>query len=88
MTGPDDMPCGAPLCDISRALVKEAVSDIFDRLGMDLSSSADVREFQDNMRFTAKFRGLSEKVGSVVLITIVIAITGGFVSIVWRSLGK
>lgn len=75
--------------DASKALAKEVadevVSQVFARLGIDINDTDEIRHFQANMQWVFRFRRLSEKVGATIILTIVTAVTGGIVTLLWDA---
>lgn len=66
---------------LAHSTATEAVRETFAVLGIDIENAADMRQFQANMAWVQRFRRLSEKVGSAVIVTVVTILTGGAVHV-------
>lgn len=78
--------------DATRAIAKEAaaeaVHETFAALGIDISEADEIRHFQANMAWVFRFRRLSERVGSSLILAIVTTITGLGITWLWDRLTK
>lgn len=70
---------------IAEDAAKATVKEMFTLLGIDVNNPDEIRHFRANMAWVFKFRRLSEKVGTTVILTIVTIVTGGFAKIVWDA---
>lgn len=63
-----------------------AVKRTFTALGIDIEDADEIRHFQANMAWVWRFRRLSEKVGTAVILTIVTLFSGGIVKLIWDAI--
>ena len=70
---------------IVREVSKATAAEIFRGLGVNINDADEVRRFQANMAWLFRFRRLSERVGTTVIITLVTLMTGGVLKGVWDS---
>ncbi|MBI2240306.1 MAG: hypothetical protein HYU59_05820 [Magnetospirillum gryphiswaldense] len=71
---------------LAKEVADEVVSQVFTRLGIDINDADEIRHFQANMQWVFRFRRLSEKVGATIILTIVTALTGGVLTLVWDAI--
>lgn len=57
-------------------------------LGFDVTDPEEVRRFQANIGFVFRLRRISEKVGSTIVVTVVVAMTSGIVALIWDKFHK
>ncbi len=80
------------MSDATKALAEEVAEATLQRaftmLGIDIRDPDEVRHFQANMQWVFRFRRLSERVGSAIILTVVTAATGGILTLVWDSISK
>lgn len=76
----------AEIKEIANQAADAAVQKTFTMLGIDITNADSIRTFQANQTWTYRFRRTSEKLGSVILITIAVAVTGGLGKLVWEAL--
>ena len=57
-------------------------------LGFDVTDPEEVRRFQANIGFVFRLRRMSERVGSAIVMTVVVAATSGIVALVWDKFHK
>jgi len=72
-------------------LIAERVSDVtvtktFKALGLDINDSEDIRHFQANMAWVFRFRRLSERIGTTVIVTVFTVLTGGILKLAYEAL--
>lgn len=72
--------------DIAKDAAREAVAEVFKKLGVDPDNVQEVRTFQANNAWVYRSRKLSEKIGQAVLVVTFITITGGILTAVWQAL--
>ena len=70
-----------------RALVKvateEAIVETFKVMGIDVNDFEHINDFRENHSWVKRYRGMAEKVGSLIIVTITTALTGGILAAVW-----
>jgi len=71
---------------LAREAAQEALNQMFVRLGIDINDPDEIRHFQANMAWVCRFRRLSEKVGTTIIVTIVTALTGGVLTLIWSAI--
>lgn len=71
---------------IAREAATEAVQETFKALGIDIEEADEIRHFQANMAWVFRFRRLSERVGSSLILAIVTTITGLCITWLWDRL--
>lgn len=73
---------------LAKEVADEAVRQTFARLGIDIEEADEIRHFQANMQWVFRFRRLSEKVGATIILTVVTALTGGVLTLIWDGIAK
>ena len=73
---------------IANEAAAQAVRAAFKALGVDITQADEIRHFQANMAWVFRFRRLSEKVGTAVIVTVFTLITGGFLKLAWDAITK
>lgn len=70
-----------------RALIKvateEAINETFKVMGIDVNDFEYINDFRENHSWVKKYRSMAEKVGSVIIVTLTTALTGGVIAAVW-----
>jgi hypothetical protein len=74
--------------DLVKSATEEAISETFRVLGIDPSNFDHVEEFRDNHRWVKKYRRMSEKIGSHVIILLTTVLSGGVFTAVWHYVTK
>lgn len=71
---------------LAEEVAEETVRRTFAMLGIDIHDADEVRHFQANMQWVFRFRRLSEKVGATIILTVVTALTGGVLTLIWDAI--
>ena len=70
-----------------RKLVKvateEAIVETFKVMGIDVNDFHHINDFRENHNWVKRYRGMSEKVGSGIIVTITTVLTGGIIAAIW-----
>ena len=71
---------------VAEAATRKALKETFTVLGIDIGDADEIRHFQANMAWVFRFRRLSEKVGTTVILTLVTLTTGGIAKLIWDAM--
>ena len=67
---------------------EEALNKTFALLGVDTTDFDHVQEFRDSLAWVRKYRVVSEKVGSHVILTMLTILSGGVATAIWAYVTK
>ena len=70
---------------VAKEAAEQAAEDVLERLGIEPD---DHRDMQKDMAWLRKYRELSEKVGSRIILTFITILTGAVVAVVWQAVTK
>lgn len=71
---------------IAEETARATVRETFAALGVDVSTAEGLRDFQRTWDWAQRYRRLSEKVGSTMVLTVVTVLTGGALTALWVGL--
>lgn len=74
--------------ELIESSTEEAINRTFALLGVDTDSFDHVQEFRDGLAWVKKYRGMSEKVGSHVILTMLTILSGGIATAIWAYVTK
>ena len=78
----------AEALEIATKAAEDTLKGLSLSFGFDVTNPEEVRRFQANMGFVFRMRRMSEKVGSAIVVTVVVAMTSGIVALVWDKFHK
>lgn len=67
---------------------EETITETFRLLGINTQDLDHVREFRENSAWVKRYRNMAERVGSQVIITITMVLSGGLITAIWAYLQK
>jgi hypothetical protein len=68
---------------VARQAAHDAVEEMLEKLGIDVDNHL---EMQEDMSWLRKWRKMSERVGSRVVMTVFTLLTAGIVTLVWTQI--
>lgn len=70
-------------CPHADESAERAVKKVFAILGVNIDDPQSIEEFRQDLRFGARLRRISDRVNLVIIVTVVVAILSGALSILW-----
>jgi hypothetical protein len=70
---------------VAKEAAEQAAEDVLERLGIEPD---DHRDMQKDMAWLRKYRELSEKVGSRIILTFITILTGAVLTVIWQAITK
>ncbi len=67
---------------------EETITETFRLLGINTQDLEHIREFRENSAWVRRYRNAAEMVGSQVIITITMVLSGGIITAIWAYLQK
>lgn len=73
--------------EIAEVVAEEVTKDLFEKMGVNVEDFDDIRHFRSDLIWVRRYRQVSEKVGSRVLVTLTSMATVGIVAAVFAYMG-
>lgn len=67
---------------------EETITETFRLLGINTQDLEHIREFRENSAWVRRYRNAAERVGSQVIVTITMVLSGGIITAIWAYLQK
>lgn len=67
---------------------EETITETFRLLGINTQDLEHIREFRENSAWVHHYRNTAERVGSQVIVTITMVLSGGIITAIWAYLQK
>ena len=67
---------------------EETITETFRLLGINTQDLEHIREFRENSAWVHRYRNTAERVGSQVIVTITMVLSGGIITAIWAYLQK
>ena len=71
---------------VAKEASKTTIEETFKLLGIDVTNFDEIRRFNENMNWVAKYRKVSESIGSKIIVTVTTVVTGGLLVAFWAFL--